>query len=94
MGSILTDDCIDPIPIFYWIRSKADDHIWVLTRRMDMDMSVSENGLEYTSDLRIDLLDTVESTLTHSSREWRYLLDTDNTLIRDDEEVELIVHPW
>lgn len=70
VGSILTDDCIDAIPIFYWIRSKSDDHIWVLTRSMDMDMSVPENGLEYAGDLSIDLLDTIQTTFRDTTGEW------------------------
>ena len=94
MGPIFADDRIDTIPILYGIRSITNDHIWVLTRGMDMHMPKSENGLEDARDLCIDLLDTIESTLTHSSREWRYLIDTDDPLICDDEEVELVVHPW
>jgi hypothetical protein len=60
---------------------------------MDMDMPISEHCLEYARDLCIDLLDTIESTLTHSSREGRDLINTNYPLIRDDEQIELVVHP-
>ena len=94
MWSILTDDRIDFVPIFYWIGSVADDHIWVFTRCMDMYMAIAEDSLQDSCDLSVDLLDSIESTLADSSRERWYLLDTDDPLIRDDEEIKLVVDPW
>ena len=41
----------------------------------------------------IDLLDSVERTLTDAPRECGYLVDTDDACICDDEEVEFIVDP-
>jgi hypothetical protein len=61
---------------------------------MDMDMSIVENCLEDTCDLSIYLLYSIETTFGYSSWERWYLIDTDDPLIRDDEEVELVIDPW
>ena len=94
MGSIVTDNWVDFVPIFHWTRSICYDHIWVLTRSMYMDMPISEKSLEYAGDISIDLLHSVESALSDTTREWWYLIDPDDSLIRDDEEIEFIVDPW
>jgi hypothetical protein len=94
MTPIFTDDGVDFVAIGYWIRGESYDHIWVLTRGMYMDMTIAEDSLEDSRDLGVHLLDPIESTLGDTTREWWYLIDTDDPLICDDEEIELIVDPW
>jgi hypothetical protein len=60
---------------------------------MDMYMSESKYGLEDTSDLCIHLLDSIESTFCHATREGSYLFDTDDTLISNEEEIQFIIDP-
>jgi hypothetical protein len=58
-----------------------------------MDVPIGENRLQYSSSMSIYFLDTIEATLSHSPRECRDLLYTDDTRVGDDEEIELIVDP-
>lgn len=58
-----------------------------------MDITESENRLEDTSSMSIHFLNTVERTLTDRTRECWYLIDTDDTRISDDEEIEFIIDP-
>lgn len=58
-----------------------------------MDITESEYCLEDTCCMCIDLLDSIEWTLTNAARECWYLVDPDDTSISDDEEIELIVDP-
>jgi hypothetical protein len=69
MCSIFADDGVDFVPVFYWIGYIVHDHIRVLTCRMDMDMTISENCLEDSCDLGIDLLYSIQSTLCDTTRE-------------------------
>jgi hypothetical protein len=93
MRPIFADDRIDTVPILYWIGSVTDYHIRVLTGRMYVYMTIVEDCLENSCYLSIDLLHTIETTLTHSPRERRQLLNTDDTLVSDDEEIELVIDP-
>jgi hypothetical protein len=92
--SIFTNDSIDTVSIFYWIRGESYDHIWVLTRSMYMNMSISQDRLEDACDFSIDLLYSIQTTFTHSSWERWDLVDTDDPLVCDYEEIELIIDPW
>jgi hypothetical protein len=87
------DDIVDAASILYWIWSVPDHHVRRLTRSMDMDITESEERLEDTCRMCVDLLDSVEWTLGYWSRECRDLIDTDDTRVRDDEEVEFVIDP-
>lgn len=58
-----------------------------------MHIAESEYRLEYTCCMCVDLLDSIEWTLTDAARECWYLVDTDDTCISDDEEVEFVIDP-
>lgn len=58
-----------------------------------MYITESEYRLPYACGMCIDLLDSVEWALAHTSWEYRYLIDNDDTIICHDEEVELVVDP-
>jgi hypothetical protein len=88
------DHIIDLAGIIDWIGRKWYGHIGVFTRCMDMDMPIVEYRLEDTWYLSIDLLDAIDTTLGHCTRECWYLVDPDDTLVGDDEYIELIRHPW
>ena len=60
---------------------------------MDMDISESEYRLPDSCGMSIDLLDSIEWTLTHTTRERRYLVDTDDTIVCYDEYIEFIIEP-
>jgi hypothetical protein len=53
----------------------------------------SEYRLEDTCCMCVDFLNSIEGTFTDAPRECGYLVDTDDTCICDDEEIELIVDP-
>ncbi len=89
----LIDDIIDAAGIFYWIWGIADHHVRGLTRGMDMDITKGKERLKNTCCVCVDFLDSIERTLTHRSRECWDLIDTDDTRVGDDEEIELIVDP-
>jgi hypothetical protein len=58
-----------------------------------MDISVWEYSLEYSCGMSVYFLNTIEATLTHSSRERWDLLDTDDAWVCDDKEIELVIYP-
>jgi hypothetical protein len=89
----LMDHVVDLTSVLDGIGCEWYGHIWVLTRGMDMDMPVVEYRLEDPRYLGIHLLDSVDTTLTHGTRECWYLVDPDDTLVGDDEYIELIIDP-
>ena len=58
-----------------------------------MDISESEYSLEYTCCMSIDFLHTIETTLSDCTRKSWYLLDSYNSRIRDDDDIELVIDP-
>lgn len=91
--TMFLDDIIDSSSIFYGFRSILYDHIRCFTSGMYVDIAISENCLDNPCGMSVYLLDFIESTFGDISREDRYLLDTDDTRIGYDKEIELVVDP-
>lgn len=90
---ILLDDIIDLSAVLDRIWCVRDDHVRCLTCGVDMDISKSEKSLEDPSRMSIYLLDSIERTLSYTTRESGYLLDSDHTRVSNDKKIELIVDP-
>ncbi len=60
---------------------------------MDMDISETEERLNNSWGMSIHFLNAVKWAFTHGSRQGWYLIDTDHSRIRDDEEIEFIIDP-
>ncbi len=60
---------------------------------MDMDMTISKEGLHNSRDLSIYFLDTIKITLAHLTRERAKLFYSDEAFIGDDEEIKFIIDP-
>ncbi len=58
-----------------------------------MDIPKPEYRLQDTSGMSIHLLDTIETTLSNCTGKGWYLLDSYDTRVSDDDDIELIIDP-
>ena len=91
--TVVLDDIIDPARVLYRIWWVLHDDIRALTCRVDMHIPKAKKCLDDACSMWCHFLDTIEVALGDCTREYRDLLYTDDTGVRDDDDIELIIDP-